>query len=99
MSGTIGGLVWVNERVASGGGVTHNSSIATGGVFGGIDPSHFSVSRERERAARDRIYLSLTCLHPPPPLHTHTLVATRGSVSRVITEVNLSMWTPLAAAR
>lgn len=90
--------MWVNERVASGGGVTHNSSIATGGVFGGIDPSHFSVSRERERAARDRIYLShtRTC---PPPLQTHTLAATRGSVSRVITDVNLRMWTPLAAAR
>lgn len=66
MSGAIGGPVWVNERVASGGGVTHNSSLATGGVFGGIDPSHFSLSRERERAARDRIYLSHTraCLPP-----------------------------------
>lgn len=71
MSRAIGGLVWVNERVASGGGVTHNSSIATGGVFGGIDPSHFSLSRERERAARDRIYLSLTRTCLPPLTHAY----------------------------
>lgn len=92
----------VGEWEASRGGVTHNSSIATGGVFGGIDPSHFSVSRERERAAWDRIYLSHThtCLpHSLTRTRTHILAATRGSVPRVITDVNLWTWNPLAVAR
>lgn len=55
MACTLGGLMGEGECGCRGGrgeGVTHKSSIATGGVFGGIDPSRFSVSGERKNSPR-----------------------------------------------
>lgn len=57
------------------------------------------LSHEREKEQPEIEFISLTHVRVHPPLHTHTLAATRGSVTRVITDVNLRMWTPLAAAR
>lgn len=59
--------------------VAHNSSIATGGIFEEIDPSHF-LSRERERLKIEFMGLSPSLTHTRTHKGIHMVPATRGSL-------------------
>lgn len=101
MSCTIGGLVWVNGRLQGEVLLITLLLPLVGFLEGSIHLIFLSQEREKEQPEIE--FISLTHIRvSPTPLHTHThtlLAATRGSVPRVITDVNLRTWNPLAVAR